>query len=127
MVNKLKKTWYGFTWSEKNVASDNLDVAGSDLLSIDDTTGLVVKSGAGDEIIGVSPGSKVYGVGEEMVFIRKNENLRVDLSADATLTQAMVGDSFDINANQEVVTAVPWTQVVLVEIVEDTVGRFKLV
>lgn len=125
MVNKLKKTWYAFTWGEQNIAADNLVVEGSDLLSI--VSGKVAKSAATNVIAWVAVGSKTYWVNETIDFLRKNDNLRVDLATVTDLAQANVGNKFNINASQAVVLTAAWTQVELVEIVDTRVGRFKLV
>ncbi len=127
MANKLRKTWYGFTGNEGAIASDNLSVINSELLSIDATSGKVVSADGTQEIKWVATGSHTYWTNEEILFVRKNENLRVDLNTDADLTQAMVGDKFDINASQVVVTGAAGDQVELVEIIDTRVGRFKIV
>jgi len=128
-MGKLRKTWT-FEWSEKKIASNSLSVVGGDLLSID-ASGYVVKSTAGTVIEGVAVGEAVYAADNQTVanavidYPTVNSEMRIELDCDATLTQAMVNDKFDIDDTQEVVTGAAGTQVQLVEIVSATVGSFK--
>lgn len=128
---KLRKTGY-FVGSEGAIAANSLSVEGGDLLTRN-ANGFIEKANDGaDVILGVATGEATYASDNETVakavidFPVKNEEMRVELSTTADITQAMVGDSFDIDATQAVVNTVAGDQVQLVEILDTRVGSFKI-
>lgn len=132
-MGRLTKTGH-VIGAEGKIASNSLSVVSGDLISIN-TNGFAVKStvAATTPVIeGVSLAEQTFKSDNETVakakvnMTIKNEALRIDLSTDADITQAMINDKFDINSSQVVVTGAAGTQVQLVEKVSTRVGRFKI-
>lgn len=120
---KIRKLGY-FVGSEWAIADTDLVVANGDLLSI--VGWVVVKSTAGVDIAGISVWDKTFWTGEVINFPTKNEEMRVELNTTTDLAQANIGGSFDIDASQDVVLTIAWTQVQLVEILDTRKGSFRI-
>jgi hypothetical protein len=117
------------------VASNSLDVAQGTLLSI--TGGFAVAAGVGTTIIGVSKDQKVFASDNQTVAMKK-VNFHPTKDSDeylatitgGTITQAKVGNYYDLTAAQVVNGATESAttgQVQLVEFISATRGIFKIV
>lgn len=120
--------------SDARIASNSLTIATEDLVS--SVGWFIVKStiaATTPTIIGVSKTEATFAADNETVanekvtYVTNADDLRIKLATDADLTQAQVGSTYDIDANQDAVTSAGGTQLELVEIADTRVGIFKIV
>jgi len=120
----------GWTWIGSNSAS----VVDGDLLSIG-ATGAIEKAGVGTKIVGVAAGAQSVAADNETVakakitYISADEYTEVEIKADDVVSQANVGQSFDLNADQTVDVATAWsgTQVKMVEFVNQDNSKYSII
>lgn len=120
--------------SESGVASNDLVIASGDLVT--KTAGFVTKTAAGEEIVGVAHTSKTFDSDNETVALDKvvyaakdtGDIVRLEIVANAAITQANEGQTFDIDANQDVdvATAGSGTQLRMTEYVSDEKSIYEV-
>lgn len=134
-VFKLKTTNSYDQWVDAQVASNSLDVAQGTLLSL--SGGYAVAAGIGTTIIGVSKDQKTFASDNQTVAMKKvnfnptkPEDDYLATITGGTITQAKVGNYYDLTAAQVVNGATESAttgQVQLVEFISATRGIFKIV
>ena len=119
--------------SDSRVASNSLDVSTEELVSsVDWLVVAATIAATTPTILGVSKTEATFAADnatvaqDEVVYVTNADDLRLKLSCTAAIDQTDVGSLFDIDATQTVVTTVAGTQVTLVEVLDTTVGVFKI-
>lgn len=134
-VFKLKTTNSYDQGADAQIASNSLDVAQGTLLSL--SWGFAVAAGVGTTIIGVSKDQKTFASDNQTVAMKKvnfhptkPEDDYIATITGGTITQAKVGNYYDLNAAQVVNGATESSttgQVQLVEFISATRGIFRIV
>lgn len=129
---KLVTPWYTIGGNE--IAKNSLSVKTGDPIAI--KSGFADKAVAGDRIVGISVETKVFEatnqttVKEKLEFFALGEKTMFDIDvATATIAQANIGQTYNLNASSTVdgSTAGTGTQVRLMEVISTTRGRFSRV
>ena len=126
---KLIKTGQGVTG--RGIAKNDLAVDFGDLVAV--KSGFVDLAVAGDTVVGISAQKETFASDNQTVdqdnvtFYGLDDYAVIEaVVAGATIAQANVGATYDLDANGDVDggTSASGTQVTLVEVISDTIGRF---
>lgn len=89
--------------SEAKIATNSLSIVSGDFVSL--SSGFVIKATTSGKIEGISKTENTFDsdnqtvAQEKVVYVFADEELRVEATADATITVADVGSYFNINAD----------------------------
>lgn len=128
-MSKIYKS--GRKITDAKIASNSLELTSEDLVQL--SGGFLIKAATTGALAGITKTTKTFNsdnetVGLEKALVINDNDLRLKLNTTATITQDEVGSLFNINANQDVDAATAGTgeQLILEEIIDDTVGIFSI-